>query len=214
MNNARKVAVVMAWLIAGLVSGCGGGPQHIQTPDLSSRDQIVLLPDAEGGTVGRATVSNPAGIVDLAAARHSTLVSVNGPPAPVTQISEADVSRLFGDVLAALPLPPQHFTLYFRFQSDELTPESRALIARILQAVKDRPVPDVAVVGHTDTMGPPATNVELGLRRANLVRTLLVSAGLDPSSIEVTSHGEAEPLVPTPDETSEPRNRRVEISVR
>jgi outer membrane protein OmpA-like peptidoglycan-associated protein len=32
--------------------------------------------------------------------------------------------------------------------------------------------------------------------------------------VEVTSHGEADLLVPTADETFEPRNRRVEISVR
>ena len=38
--------------------------------------------------------------------------------------------------------------------------------------------------------------------------------GLDASLMVVTSHGEADLLVPTPDETPEPRNRRVEIAVR
>ena len=73
-------------------------------------------------------------------------------------MSEADVQRLFGDALSALPPAPQHFTLFFRFESDELTDESRALLPQILQAVKDRPFPDVAVVGHTDTTGTAAIN--------------------------------------------------------
>ena len=74
--------------------------------------------------------------------------------------------------------------------------------------------PDVTVVGHTDTTGDRAANFQLGLDRAMRVRRLLVEAGLDASLIEVISHGETDLLVPTPDETSEPRNRRVEIAVR
>jgi len=47
-----------------------------------------------------------------------------------------------------------------------------------------------------------------------MVRALLVAAGLDAALIDVTSHGESELQVQTADGTLEPRNRRVEISVR
>ena len=63
-------------------------------------------------------------------------------------------------------------------------------------------------------MGDPRANLALGLKRAISVRDILVEAGLAPSTIEVTSHGEADLLVKTPDNTPEPRNRRVEITVR
>ena len=46
------------------------------------------------------------------------------------------------------------------------------------------------------------------------VRNILVDAGLNASTIDVTSVGELDPLVKTPDETPEPRNRRVDIAVR
>jgi outer membrane protein OmpA-like peptidoglycan-associated protein len=75
-------------------------------------------------------------------------------------------------------------------------------------------VPDVLVVGHTDTTGGRATNFALGLRRATSVRNLLRQTGLDAGSIDVVSHGESEPLVPTADGIFEPKNRRVEITVR
>ena len=63
-------------------------------------------------------------------------------------------------------------------------------------------------------MGDPRANLALGLKRAISVRNMLVAAGLAPSTIEVASHGEADLLVKTPDNTPEPRNRRVEITVR
>jgi outer membrane protein OmpA-like peptidoglycan-associated protein len=212
MNHPRTIAVLIATLAAGLVLGCG--PLHIGSHVRPGRDLIVLLPDPGDGTIGRAVVSSATGTAELAAARASILVSPNQGPVPVTVMSEGDVRRLFGDALSALPPAPQHFILYFRFESDELTDESRALVPQILQAVKNRPSPDVAVVGHTDTTGTAAGNVELGLRRANAIRSLLVDVGVGAAVIEVTSHGETDLLVKTADDVLEPRNRRVDISVR
>ena len=124
------------------------------------------------------------------------------------------MDRIFGDALSALPPAPRRFTLFFRFESDELTDQSQALIPKILAAVQEHEVKDVVAIGHTDTMGTQQANYDLGLKRAMMVRTLLVAAGLDASSIEATSVGELDPLVKTADETPEPRNRRVDIAVR
>jgi outer membrane protein OmpA-like peptidoglycan-associated protein len=211
MSDRRAHVILMA--AATLAAACG--PQRVApAPEPSGYAQVVLLPDPEGGTVGRVTVSTPSGSVDLVAPRDSTRIVVNRPPSPVTPISEAEVTRIFGDALAALPPPPRHFVLYFRFESDELTDQSRALLPEILESVKNRPAPDVVVIGHTDTTGASERNYQLGLRRAHMIRNLLVANGLDPSFVDETSHGEANLLVPTKDETSEPRNRRVEITVR
>ena len=129
-------------------------------------------------------------------------------------MSDADVQRVFGRALAALPAAPRHFTLHFKFESDVLTEESSAIVPEILKTVRETPFPEVVVVGHTDTMGDPRANLALGLKRAISVRDILVKAGLATSTIEVTSHGKADLLVKTPDNTPEPRNRRVEITVR
>jgi outer membrane protein OmpA-like peptidoglycan-associated protein len=215
MTDARRLTPAYAILAAALLGSCG--PQRVRPPAPDQHrggDLIVLLPDPQTGNVGRATVSNSAGKVDLAAARDSTQVSRNQAPLPVATLSEAEVRQMFDETLAALPPPPEHFTLYFLFDSDELTPQSRALVPRILQAVGSRPVPDVLVIGHTDTTGTPATNFALGLRRATTVRALLIEAGLDASFVEVASHGKADLLIATADGVAEPRNRRVEITVR
>jgi outer membrane protein OmpA-like peptidoglycan-associated protein len=211
MIDAPRITVLLATLAATLATACG--PQRIAGPSRPGQALIVLLADANG-SVGRARVSNESGSADLNSERDATHVTANQPPGPISAMGEADVKRIFGDALSALPAAPRHFTLYFRFESDDLTSESRLLVPEILKTVKERAVPDVAVVGHTDTTGTSKANFELGLKRATTVRNLLVKAGLDASSIEVTSHGEADLLIHTADETAEPRNRRVEIAVR
>jgi outer membrane protein OmpA-like peptidoglycan-associated protein len=212
MTPTRR-ALQLAIVGAGLAWSCAGS-QQLRTPEAPGQTLIVLLPDAETAAVGGASVSNPAGQTSLAGARETTIISTNGPPGPVTVMSESEVRRIFGDVLDTLPPAPEHFTMFFRFESDEPNEESRALVPKILQAVKGRPFPEVAVVGHTDTMGTPASNFTLALRRATSVRDLLVAAGLDAASVELVSHGESELLIATGDEVPEGRNRRVEISIR
>lgn len=211
MNRPRPVVTLFATLAAGLAAGCG--PKRVDQVR-PGQAQVVLLPDPGEGTVGRAVVSNPAGSVDLAGAREATTATPGQPPAIVTVLTEAEVTRLFGDVLSTLPPAPQQFVLHFRFESDDLTEESRALLPMVVEALKNRPFPDVAVIGHTDTTGSAASNFELGLRRANAVRALLIQAGIRPDLIEASSHGEADLLIKTADQVLEPRNRRVEITVR
>ena len=212
-DRLRRAAALMAALAAG-TAAAACRPQRV-APLRPGQAQVVLLPEPGNETVvGRAQVSNQAGAVDLTAARESTTAGPNRAPAAVTVLSEADVTRLFGDVLATLPPASQQFMLYFRFESDDLTDQSRALLPMVLDAVKNRPFPDVAVIGHTDTTGSASSNIELGLRRANAIRTLLIQAGVSADLITVTSHGEADLLIKTADQVAEPRNRRVEITVR
>ena len=208
--NLRHYAALALTLA---VASCVHRPRT--TPDATGPEVIALLPDPDTGHVGRARVSNGAGGVELTDARASTVVigKKTTPSAPIA-LNEADATRLFSTVMAALPPAPQHFIVNFEFDSDEPTAEGRALLPQILATVKGRPYPEVLVIGHTDTIGTDASNIVLGRRRAELIRRLLVEVGLDPSLIETVSHGEADLLVPTADEVAEPRNRRVEITVR
>ena len=213
--NTRTAAVAILAAFTGAL-GVACGPKRVASAPgrTTTETLVVLLQDPDTRTTGRASLFNPTGSADLETARDSATATPAHRPGPVTKMSEQEVQRLFGVVLAALPPAPVHFTLYFRFESNELTEESRALVPEILKIVKERAVPEVSVIGHTDTMGAPRANIDLGLNRATTVRNLLVSAGLDASTVEVTSHGESNLLIHTPDETPEPRNRRVEISVR
>jgi outer membrane protein OmpA-like peptidoglycan-associated protein len=188
-------------VVAALTTGCA-----------TKRSVVLLLPD-EDGTVGRAGVSNQAGAVELVEARSAAVVAKGRAPQLIKSMSDADVAQKFGETLASLPAAPIRFTVYFQFDSDTLTDESRRLVPRILATVKERAAREVIVVGHTDRMGSTAENFALGLKRATAVRGLLTTAGLNSSIVEVTSLGEADPVVRTANGQSEPRNRRVEIVV-
>jgi outer membrane protein OmpA-like peptidoglycan-associated protein len=211
MNVASRVPVLMAMLVvAGLVSACAARSGGRERP---GQVLVVLLPDSDTGNVGRVVVSNPEGSTELATAWASTRVALTQAP-QIRTLNESDVKRRFAEVIATLPPPPRHFVLNFQFDSEELTEASRRLLQDVQQVVKNYPAPEIIVVGHTDTTGSRNSNVELGLRRATAVRSLLVQTGLSTLAIETRSHGEAELLVPTADNVSEPKNRRVEITVR
>ena len=211
MTIARWTGVLLSMAVVSSAAACG--PQRISTVDRPGQTLTVLLPDSDTGSTGDARVANALGAVDLADERDAATASAGSAPVRV-KLSEQDVQRIFGEALSALPPAPRRFTLFFRFESDALTDQSQALIPQILEAVNQHLVKDVVVIGHTDTMGTQEANFALGLKRAVMVRNLLVEAGLDGSAIDVTSVGELDPVVKTPDETPEPRNRRVEIAVR
>jgi outer membrane protein OmpA-like peptidoglycan-associated protein len=212
MSIARPSALLVTIAMV-LAAGCA--PKRIaQLPSPAPPTLIVLLPDPESGITGRARVTSEFGSANLAAPYAATRVTADAPPGPVSTMSDAEVTRVFGGALAALPPAPRHFTLHFRFESDALTAASTALVPEILSTVKTLAVPEVVVVGHTDTTGDPRANLALGLKRAMTVHDILVEAGLARSTIEVTSHGEADLLIKTANNIPQPRNRRVEITVR
>ena len=130
------------------------------------------------------------------------------------QASPDEVRALFADALAAEPPRPVTFILYFVEATDQFTPESQALVAQVLLAIASRPAPELTVAGHTDAVGTDQYNDTLSLRRAERVRALLIARGIAPDSIRAIGRGKREPRVPTPDGVAEPRNRRVEITVR
>lgn len=199
---------------AALLAAAACGPQRPTVAPSVPRDLVVLAPHPEGAPLGAATVTAGTTAETLDAEGEAVTVRAGQPvPAPVV-LSPAEIARIFGDALAAMPPPARRFLLYFDLGGDTLTTESKALVSEILATVQARVRPDVSVTGHTDTTGTPAANIVLGLRRAMAVRDLLLGAGLDAPLIDVTSHGESNPVEPTPDNTGNARNRRVEVTVR
>jgi outer membrane protein OmpA-like peptidoglycan-associated protein len=208
-SRARRIPLLIGLALAS--HGCA--TLAPAAPERPGQDLVALLPDGDGA-VGAASVGNGAGRVDLAAAREATTVAAGQAPAAPIVLTQSDVDRIFGEALAAQPPAPRRFFLYFRFESEDLTDGSLALVQEVLRVAREFPLPRVTVVGHTDTTGAAALNVQLGQRRADSVRALLIDTGLDPSAIDATSHGESAPIVPTGDNVVEPMNRRVEVTVR
>lgn len=178
---------------------------------------FTLLEDeaAGGRPAGALTLTNPGGTIELDEPGTGTLVAApDAAPGAATRLDEEAIDALYGDALAAEPERPDRFVLYFETGTADLTPESAALIDEVLAAVTRRTAPRIDVIGHADRVGPAVLNAALSLERAELVRGRLAEAGVSGARIVTDSFGEADPVVPTPDEVAEPLNRRVEIVVR
>jgi OmpA-OmpF porin, OOP family len=132
----------------------------------------------------------------------------------VSQFPADEVRQAFAGTLQSLPPRPATFLLYFVIGTDELTEESKAELPKVLAALRERPVPDVLVVGHTDTVGDMLGNDRLSAQRAERMKGHLVEIGIPADRIRVAGRGERELLLRTADNVDEPRNRRVEIIVR
>lgn len=172
---------------------------------------VVLLPEKDGRQTAVAVKQGDKEVVlnqPYAAAKTS-------PAGPRAYVANAqDVSTQFGPALAAQPARAATFTLYFIEGKDELTADSNSMVESILSEIARRPVPDVLVVGHTDTVGSDPFNDALGGQRAESVRAALVKLGIPPDDVHAISRGKREPAIPTGDGVAEPRNRRVVIIVR
>jgi outer membrane protein OmpA-like peptidoglycan-associated protein len=208
----RPTAVVLT-LTAALLGGCAAQPPTLPTPATQTRDDLyVVLPD-RNGKAGAVTVTHAGDekVLDIpyAAARIKEEGRLE-----TGVVTEQEVGEIFGPALAAQPLRPVSFTLYFVVDSDALTVESRSVLESVFAEIARRPAAEVVVIGHTDRVGTVQHNDALSLQRAETVRRELVRLGIPIDRIQVAGRGEREPLVPTAEGVPEPRNRRVEITVR
>ena len=188
-------------LVLGALAGCAQKEHEL----------FVVLPNPDG-TSGAITVSDGGNSVVLE--RPYAAEDVKGDKVEQTTSDPAQVQQVFGSALAAQPILPEHFRLYFLKDKDVMTAESQQQYKNVFADIKRRPVYQVEVIGYTDTLGQQPYNQELSLKRAAALRDELVRDGLNPDSITIAGRGELDLAVPTGPQVAEPRNRRVEITVR
>lgn len=174
-------------------------------------ERVVLLPSADGRP-GAVMVRDARGemLLDRPYAASEHRLGENRP----YQSSPADVQARFGAALAAQPVRPKSYVLYFLPGGENLTSESQTELARIRAEISGWTAAEVMVIGHTDRVGSVEANDALSLTRAAAVRDLLVEAGVPADKLEIVGRGERDPLVQTADEVAEEQNRRVEINLR
>ncbi|MBV9841197.1 MAG: OmpA family protein [Sphingomonadaceae bacterium] len=179
-------------------------------------ERVVLLPGEPGRPVGALAVINEDGSdrTVLADANSGVSLAAGKGALQSRAVAPTSVETRYGQLIADLPPPSKHFTLNFDVGEATPGPDQEATLQQIFQEAHSRAGAEVQVVGHTDTLASMEFNDKLSEQRAEQVRDYLISRGLPPNQVRATWRGEREPLVPTPDNTSEPRNRRVEVIVR
>lgn len=214
----RRILIPLSLSILLLVGfGCGKRTavvSPVPQPPAKTGTLVVLIPH-EDGKPGTISVSSRGGSQILDQIDTSTEIpSADSAPTLPKAVTAEEIQKIFGPALQAMPSPAVVYVLHFLLATTSLTEESSALLHKALDTVKQRMPCQVRVVGHTDTMGSDETNDKLARLRAEAVRAKLVEIGVDPALIEVDSYGKRDLLIPTADNVSEPRNRRVEITIR
>jgi outer membrane protein OmpA-like peptidoglycan-associated protein len=101
------------------------------------------------------------------------------------------------------------------FASDkaELLPEAQNRLGQVAEALMTTKKRSLIIEGHTDSQGDDAHNLELSQRRAEAVRSYLISRGYDASLIQARGIGESRPIASNDSAEGRANNRRVEIIV-
>jgi outer membrane protein OmpA-like peptidoglycan-associated protein len=100
----------------------------------------------------------------------------------------------------------------FKTDSDELTPESLAILDGVSATLAANPGIKVMVAGHTDSDGEDAYNKDLSQRRAQRVVDYLAEQGVDSRNMIAKGFGEEQPVVGNDTPEGKAQNRRVELN--
>jgi outer membrane protein OmpA-like peptidoglycan-associated protein len=104
------------------------------------------------------------------------------------------------------------YGIYFDVNKDVVKPESYGTLKEIVAILNEVPDVKVKIVGHTDTDGQDAANLDLSKRRAASVKAELAkSFGVKDDRLETDGMGESQPVAPNDTPVNKALNRRVEF---
>ncbi len=188
--------------------GCAMRARRAKQPTTT----VILMPD-EDGHVGSVSVRTAGGTQDIAEAfAASTVVGTRAAPSVATTVGSDAVAAGYDRLLKAQPPKPASFILYFHLDRTTLTDESKAMIPAVIAAVRERKPTEIAIFGHTDSIGTEKHNIKLSAERARAIEALLRRDDPTLDHIDVQFFGDKLPLVPA-GSRAEPRNRRAEIQI-
>jgi outer membrane protein OmpA-like peptidoglycan-associated protein len=208
-NKKRLSFWALGTVLAFVVAGCapGGGLTKTGTGAILGTIAGAGLGAAIGSTTGHAGEGAAIGAVSGALIGGAIGYALEKQEQDLRNMGY-DTSRNGNRVTAYFP----NDTL-FATGSTELQPGAYHELQRVAGVINSDPSTSVIVEGHTDSDGTREYNQLLSERRANAVRTALVSYGVDPRRITAYGYGEDRPLVPNDTAYNKQRNRRVEITL-
>jgi OOP family OmpA-OmpF porin len=102
---------------------------------------------------------------------------------------------------------------FFDFDKSVIKPEGRRILDQVADKVKAMNLETLIATGYTDSIGSVAYNLKLSQRRANAVKSYLVSRGIDSNRIYAEGKGKSNPIASNKTREGRAHNRRVEIEI-
>lgn len=103
--------------------------------------------------------------------------------------------------------------VFFKFDSYELSPESKAELERIKRFLEQNKKLYVEISGHTDNQGSADYNQKLSAQRAKAVYDFLVKNGIEAERLTSKGYGMTKPIEDNATKKGRAKNRRTEMTI-
>lgn len=135
-------------------------------------------------------------------------------PAPMTEQKPEAEQQVATPEPAPAPAPHRMVLegVNFDFDRATLRPEDRDVIDKDFATLKEWGDVKIEVAGHTDSIGSDRYNMGLSRRRANTVRSYLISKGIRADRLVAKGYGESQPIASNDTDEGRAQNRRVELN--
>lgn len=107
----------------------------------------------------------------------------------------------------------QQRKITFERRSTELTTDSKSVVEDIAKILNEYSTFNLEVAGHTDSRGNDDLNKKISQDRANSVKKLLISFGVNENRIKAVGYGEEFPIAKDDENGLSEINRRVEFNI-
>ena len=184
MNKAEKGAIIGA--------GAGGAAGAVIGNATGSTVRGAIIGAAVGGVAGA--------VIGHQMDKQAQELAYDLPGATVQRVGEG----------IAVTFPEG---LLFGFDSDQLMPAARDNLRTFAASLEKYPNTRTLIVGHTDSEGSAAYNMELSDRRAQSAANFVTAEGVDRARISTAGRGESEPIATNSTDAGRRQNRRVEIAI-
>jgi outer membrane protein OmpA-like peptidoglycan-associated protein len=184
LNKAQKGAIIGA--------GAGAAAGAVVGNATGSTARGAIIGAAVGGVAGAA--------IGHQMDKQAKELAVDIPGATVQRIGEG----------IAVTFPEG---LLFAFDSDELNAAARENLRKLANSLRKYPNTRTLIVGHTDSKGRAAYNIDLSDRRALTAAGFIGSQGVERDRIATAGRGESEPITTNSTDDGRRQNRRIEIAI-
>jgi len=207
-THGQRIGALAAIALLLAAAGCQTLSKKEQGAAIGAAGGAVL-----GGVVGHATGSTARGAIIGAAVggaagaiighqmdQKAKEIQAKVPGAVVTREGEGLVVTFESGLL-------------FDFNSDQLRDASKKNLDNLASSLSEFGDSKLLLVGHTDSVGTDAYNLDLSSRRASAVGNYLISRGVPSARVATSGRGESEPIVPNDTDADRQKNRRVEVAI-
>ena len=98
--------------------------------------------------------------------------------------------------------------IFFSYDQSDVSTEARTTLDKQVAWLKQYPNVNITIEGHADERGTREYNLALGERRANSVKSYILSQGIAATRVNTISYGKERPAVAEPNPAGWAQNRR------